>query len=415
MSGALLPVEAARALILDRVTPLGPVRLPLERVVDRVLAEAVDATRALPAFDDSAMDGYAVRAAECTPGRRLPVVGEVAAGAAGDAPVEPGTAVRIFTGAPVPPGADAILIQEDTRRHADAIEVLSAVAPGANIRRAGTDVEPGQRLLEPGRILTPGDVALLGALGRTRVDVYRAPVVAILSSGDELVEPDGPPPARGQVTNSNGIALAAAVRALGAEPRLLPVVRDDADAVRAALLAASRADAVLTVGGMSVGDHDHLGRQLSALCGADLALWRVAIRPGKPLGFGRLKDTWLFGLPGNPVSALVTFEVFVRPALLRLLGHDRVLRRLRRATLAHPLPAGGQREEYRRAALSWRQGRLEVDARRTQSSGALSSLAGADALLVLRAGARAQEAGETVDVLVLGPDSPLDRLSIVGG
>ncbi|MCA9527167.1 MAG: molybdopterin molybdenumtransferase MoeA, partial [Myxococcales bacterium] len=188
-----------------------------------------------------------------------------------------------------------------------------------------------------------------------------------------------------------------------------------ADAVRAALLAASRADVVITVGGMSVGDHDHLGRALSALCGADLGFWRVAIRPGKPFAFGRLNDAWVFGLPGNPVSALVTFEVFVRPALLRLLGHARVLRRLRPATLAHALPAGGGREEYRRARLGWRQGRLEVDADRSQSSGALSSLAGADALLVVRVGAPARAAGDAAEVLVLGPDSPLDRLSTDGG
>ena len=416
---ALLSVAEAQTLVLARVAPLSAERVPLELAGERVLAEDVVAGRALPAHTDSAMDGYAVRAADTPPGGRLPVVGAIAAGDAGEAPLAPGTATRIFTGAPLPPGADAVIIQENTVREGDHIVVQVAVLPGENVRHQGSDVALGTPVLAAGRALSPGDLALLGALGRTRVAVVRAPTVAILASGDELVEPDGPPPRRGQVVASVGVALAAAVRALGGVPHILPVVPDQAEATLAALQAATRADVVLTIGGMSVGEHDHMAEALTTVCGGTLAVHKVAIKPGKPFAFGYLEGTHgptcrLFGLPGNPVSALVTFEIFVRPALLALLGHARVLRRPVAACLAHDLSAGGGREEYRRATIRWVAGVRQVDARRPTSSGALASLAHADALLRVTPHAPAQPAGAWVDVLLLGPDFAPERLLLSG-
>jgi molybdopterin molybdotransferase len=414
---ALLSVPDALATVLARVAPLGPERVSLLDAVGRVLAESVTATRRLPAWDNSAMDGYAVRAADTrTPGVALPVAAAVAAGDAGDAPLPPGAAVRIFTGAPLPPGADAVVIQEDADTVAGAGTVTFRVSadPGDNIRRAGSDVEPGAALLAAGRTLTPGDLALLAAQARLTLAVHRAPRVAIVSSGNELVEIDAGEPGRGQIANTNAWALAAAVRAAGGVPRILPILRDDRAATEIALAeAAAGADLLLTSGGASVGDHDHVGPALKALSGEAFAFWKVALKPGKPLIFGRIGACTAFGLPGNPISALVTFEIFVRPALLRLQGHAACVRRPVSACTVGALAAGGPRTEYLRAALSGTSGPeagLWVDAGRPQGSGSLSSLAGADALIVRAPGCAAAQAGERVEVLLLGPDEPGLRL-----
>jgi molybdopterin molybdotransferase len=245
------------------------------------------------------------------------------------------------------------------------------------------------------------------------VAVHRPPRVAIVSSGNELVEIDAGEPGRGQIANTNAWALAAAVRAAGGEPRILPILRDDRAATEAALRdAAGATDVLITSGGASVGDHDHVGPVLKALSGNSLSFWKVAIRPGKPLLFGQIGATHAFGLPGNPISALVTFEVFVRPALLRLAGHAACLRRPTTGLTAAALPAGGNRTEYLRAAVRWdAAGVLHVDAGRSQGSGSLSSLAGADAFIVRAPGSPAAAAGERVEVLLLGPDEPASRLA----
>ncbi len=409
---ALLPVGEALDQILSRIEPLASERVSLLDAVDRVLAEPVVADRALPAHDDSAMDGYAVRSSDVpAPGLTLPVVGEVRAGEGGEAALAPGTAWRIFTGAPLPPGADAVIIQENARRDGDHVTFTEAATPGRNVRPRGSDLLPGRVLLEAGRPLRPGDVALLATLGRGWVPVVRRPVVALAASGDELVEPDGGPPRRGQVVNGNLYGLAAAVRALGAVPRLLPIIPDTAEATRAALAQAAEADALLTTGGMSVGEYDFIRDALRTLSGDRFGFWKVAIRPGKPIGFGHIGRCAVFGLPGNPVSALVTFEVFVRPALLRLMGHARVRRVPVGVVLERPLRAGGDREEYVRATVrADAHGALHVDTARPQGSGALSSVAGADALVIVPPGCPARDAGELAFALMLGPDDPAARL-----
>jgi molybdopterin molybdotransferase len=412
---SLLSVSEALSAVLARISPLGAERVDLLAATGRVAAETVVATRRLPAWDNSAMDGYALRAADATaPGTTLPVADAVAAGDAGERPLSAGTAARIFTGAPIPPGADAVVIQEDTEAADGRVTLRTVPRVGDNVRRAGSDVEPGQAVLSPGRPLTPGDLALAAAQGRLSVAVHRAPRVAIVSSGNELVEIDAGEPGRGQIANTNAWALAAAVRAAGGEPRILPILRDDREATERALRdAAASTDVLLTSGGASVGDHDHVGPVLRQLAGGALSFWKVAIRPGKPLLFGQIGAACAFGLPGNPISALVTFEVFVRPALLRLAGHAACLRRPTTGLTAAALPAGGNRTEYLRASLRWdATGALHVDAGRSQGSGNLSSLAGADAFIVRPAGCPAAAAGERVPVMLLGPDEPASRLSV---
>jgi molybdopterin molybdotransferase len=408
------PIEDALARLMARIEPLESERIPVEQAVGRVLQETVRASRMLPPWDNSAMDGYAVRAADLADlGAQdtLPVVDEVAAGDPGDRPLPPGAAARIFTGAPMPPGADTVVIQEDARRSGDRVAFTERPSDGANVRRAGTDVAVGAEILRPGRVLTPGDIGLMSALGRSGVDVTRVPVVAIAGSGDELVPPDAGVPGPGRIVNSNLAALSAAVAEAGATPRGLPNIPDTREATVAGLRAAARADAVLTSGGMSVGAYDFVRHALVELSGDAFEFWKVRVKPGKPLGFGFIDGAAVFGLPGNPISALVTFDLFVRPALLRMMGHTRVFRPVRAATLRAPIRAGGGRVEYlRAAAFRAPDGTFSVDARRNQSSGALSSLGGADALVIRPIGAPALDAGASVPVLVLGPDNPADRL-----
>ena len=406
----MITVDDALARLLAALTPLDAERVELTRAAGRVLAEDITARRRLPAFDNSAMDGYAVRAADVPrAGVTLPVAFEIPAGDIGDRPLPPGAAARIFTGAPLPPGANAVILQEDTTRDGDRATFTEAPTAGQHIRRAGSDVAPGAPVLTRGRVLTPGDLAALAAQGRSQLAVTRRPVVAITSTGDELIDVDGGEPGPGQIVNGNSLALAAAVEALGATARILPVIPDDRAATLAGLRRAARADVLITTGGVSVGDHDHVGHALRELSGDRFGFWKVRIKPGKPFAFGHIGDCAAFGLPGNPISALVTFEVLVRPAILRLAGHDRVVRRPVPATLAAPIPAGRGRREYRRATAEVRDGRLYVDPRRSQSSGALSSLAGADALVIVPIDGPARGEGETVDVLLLGTDGPLDR------
>ncbi len=409
----MLAVDDALARIIAALEPLQSQRIELTHAVDRVLAASITARRRLPAHDDSAMDGYAVRAADVPgPGATLTVVDEIPAGRTDARPLQPGTAARIFTGGCVPPGADAVMLQEDAARDGDRVTFTEGARPWQHIRRAGSDVQPGDAVLAAGRVLLPGDIAALAAQGRAQVAVRRRPIVAIASSGDELIDVDGGEPARGQIVNGNSLALAAAVRAIGGEPRILPVIPDDRAATERAIRAAARADVLLTTGGVSVGEYDFVGQTLAQLGGAKFEFWKVRIKPGKPFAFGHIGDCAAFGLPGNPISALVTFEVLVRPALLHLMGHRAIVRRPLEAVLDHDLAAGRGRREYKRGLVRRHAGRLHIDCRRNQSSGALSSLAGADALLPVPIGAPPRKAGETVQVLPLGPDGPLDRLPL---
>jgi len=350
--------------------------VPLAEAAGRVMRADTAARRTQPPFPASAMDGYAVRAADAGQGARLQVIGEAAAGRRYPGALGPGQAVRIFTGAPVPDGADTILIQEDAIRDGDVITVTEAPDPGAFVRPAGGDFVEGETIQAPQR-LTPRRIALLAAMNVSEVAAARRPVVALIPTGDELVLP-GETPGPDQIVSSNNFGLAAMIAAAGAVPLLCPIARDNAASLRAALDAAAGADIVVTLGGASVGEHDLVAKVYSEQ-GLELDFYKVAMRPGKPLMAGRIGRQMMLGLPGNPVSAMVCGEVFLRPVLAAAEGLPARPRSTMSAPLAHDLEANGPREHYMRAVLG-EDGALEVFS--NQDSSLVATLARANALIV---------------------------------
>jgi molybdopterin molybdotransferase len=396
----MLSVHEAKRRILDRVRLLEPEEVPIEAVRGRILADTIVAGRALPPWDNSAMDGFAARAADL-PGE-LPVVGSIAAGSPPDRELAPGTAVRIMTGAPMPRGADLVVMKEEAEEvAADRIRLPAATA-GQHVRRAGEDIALGERVLVAGAALAPGEVAVLASLGMARVRVGRRPRIAILSTGDELC-PVGGTPAPGQIFSSNEHGLAAQAADAGAEVLSTSLVRDDPAALDRALIAALEADVVVTSGGVSVGDHDHV-RAAMAMTGIAIDFWKVAMRPGKPVAFGvAQRGALVFGLPGNPVSSMVSFELFVRPALLALAGASEVDRPRAEVTLAAAVDKEPGRAHYLRAALVRHGDRLEARPHARQGSGMLSSLIRVDALLEVAAESGDLPAGARCTALLLRP------------
>ncbi len=347
---ALLPVEDALERMLEGLQPTGAERVGLDAALGRTLAGPIAARRDQPPFPASAMDGYAVRAADTAAvPAELSVIGQSRAGEAFSGRMKAGETVRIFTGAPVPRGADAVLIQENTEVIAPArVRVLESVAEGAFIRRRGLDFARGEVLLDAGRLIDARAIGLAAAMNNAEVAVRRRPEVAILATGDELVPP-GTEPGPDQIIGSNGAALAAFVREAGGHPRDLGIAPDDATEIARRLDTAGGASLVLTIGGASVGEHDLVHHALSQL-GIRLEFWKIAMRPGKPLMFARRARRLIIGLPGNPVSAQVCARIFVRPILDKLLGRPAAARE-RTASLGAPLPANDQRQDYLRARL----------------------------------------------------------------
>lgn len=395
----LIPVAEALGRILALARPLGIEGVPLTQVAGRVLAADVVATRDQPPFDASAMDGYAVRASEAMAGARLRVVGTAAAGRAHDGRLPEGAAVRIFTGAPVPEGADAILIQENADRLEGEVFVREVPRRGDFIRPRGMDFPGGFRLTAPRR-LAPRDVALIASMNMARVAVARRPVVALIPTGDELVEP-GEAPGRDQIVSSNPYGLAAMVAAAGALPRLCPIARDDRGSLIASLKAAKGADFIVTLGGASVGEHDLVASVYGGV-GLKLDFLKVAMRPGKPLMAGQLGDAVMLGLPGNPVSAMVCGEIFLRPALDRALGLPSGPRARRTGRLETPLEANGGREHYiRAAAVEHADGIPRLSSLSRQDSNLLATLSEANALVVRAPHAPAAASGEMVEFVPL--------------
>lgn len=371
----MISVDEAHAALAKLVQPLPAEHIALRQSAGRVLIEDVTTTRLQPPFDASAMDGYALKRAEVEPDALFKVVGESAAGRGFDGTVGPGQTVRIFTGAPVPKGADTVVIQEDVTRRDDLITLGHAIDGKDNIRPAGGDFKPGQGLGAPRR-LRPADVALLAAMNISTVPVARKPVVAILSTGDELVEP-GETPGPDQIIASNSYGLAAQIEALGAEVRVLPIARDSEASLRLCFGLAQGADLLVTIGGASVGDHDLVG-PVAASLGMEQSFYKVAMRPGKPLLAGRLGDMAMVGLPGNPVSALVCGTVFVAPMIRRMLGLTVQTEGLLTARLGVDLAANGTRAHYMRAQVAADM----ITPASSQDSSLLRVLADANALLV---------------------------------
>ena len=391
----MISVSEALERLFALVEPTATETVPLAEAHGRVLARDAVAQRTQPPFPASAMDGYAVRAAEATKGQTLKVVGESAAGHRWAHTLPEGAAVRIFTGAPVPDGADTILIQENATREGDRITVNEAPITGEYVRPAGGDFRTGETLPAPRR-LTPRCVALLAAMNVAEVTVHRRPVVALIPTGDELVLP-GEQPGPDQIVSSNNFGLAAMISALGATPRLCPIARDNRDSLVAALDAARDANFIVTLGGASVGDHDLVADVLGEE-GLSLDFYKIAMRPGKPLMAGRLARAVMLGLPGNPVSAMVCGEVFLAPALDAAMGLPAQARATQEARLAHGLDKNGPREHYMRACIL-ENGTCEVF--ENQDSSLVATLAKANALVVRPANAAAASPGERVRYIAL--------------
>lgn len=401
-----LTVDEAQALILEATPTLGAETISAFDSPGRVLAETIVSTRRHPPADSSAMDGYAVlrrdlRGASATAPVRLPVVYEVPAGGHAPRALEAGEAARIFTGAPVPPGADAVVRQEDTTAVGDEVGIIIEPQPRDHIRDGGEDFEIGDQLIDPGVVLGASHLGVLASLGRTVVSVHQRPNVAILSGGDELVEPDRPADS-GQIVSSNSYTIAAQCREIGARPVYLGIAKDRPEEIEAHLRAGLRADVIVSSAGVSVGDHDHV-RDVLEKVGCRLRFWGVLMKPGYPLAFGVIESTGtlVFGLPGNPVSAAVTFEEFVRPALRRMMGHRSVHRPVVRARLAEALRKKPGRLHFVRVTLGSLDGNYVATPTSNQSSGVLTSMIRGQGLAIFPLEADKIEAGAEVDVQIL--------------
>jgi molybdopterin molybdotransferase len=403
---ALLSVEEALSRVLDGVEPLPSETVPIAEASGRVLAADLAALRSQPPAAVSAMDGYAVRAADVAGGRaELKLIGEVAAGRPFAGSVGPGQAARIFTGGVVPPGADAVVVQEETERRGDVVVIAGSTQPGKHIRREALDFARGQVLLHRGRRLSARDIALAAAMNHADIPVRRRPKVAILATGDELVPPGtSPGPGPGQIVSANGLALSAFTRAEGAEARDFGIVPDRIEPTVAALdrMRGWGADVLVTTGGASVGEHD-LVQQALAAQGMALAFWKVAVRPGRPMMHGRIGQTRVLGLPGNPVSAYVCAFLFLTPLLRRLMGRPDLSPPTESAVLGRELGQNDERADYLRGKLERREdGTLVATAFEVQDSSMLAPLADADCLIIREPYAPALPAGSRCAILKLG-------------
>ena len=404
----MLSVEDALERIISRVEALGIERVEIMTALGRVLAEPIVSRATIPPWANSSMDGYAVRSRD-TNGEsvELTVVGRIIAGVMPSRPLGAGESMRIFTGAPLPEGADAVVPQEDVTTDGERVRIRGRIAPGAYVRRAGEDVRTGDVVVEPGGPIGAAEVGLLATLGYSQVRVYRRPRVAILSTGDEIADL-GTQPGPAQIPNTNTYSLMAQVTEAGAEPVNLGVAPDQLDAITERVRwGLGSADALVTSAGVSVGELD-LVREALERSGAELHLWRVSMRPGKPITFGTRDRRPVFGLPGNPVSAMVTFELFVRPALRRMQGAHVIDRPRLRARALEPIANPGSRRGYLRVTL--KEDARGYGARLTgdQGSAILRSMVLADGLAVV-APDTTIAAGETVDVIVLRALEPRTR------
>lgn len=401
----MLLVEEALAIILENITPLESERTPLLECVGRVLREDVYAVEAVPPWDNSAMDGFAVRAEDIRTASpenpiRLEVLEDLPAGAMTSTPVRKGEAIRIMTGAPLPEGADSVIPVEETEPAGQReILILASLEEGRNVRYRGEDVEKGQMVLSAGLPLHPPEIGLLAALGCQRVEVTRVPEVAILATGNEIADL-GETLAPGQIRNSNSYSLAAQVMGCGARVKLLGVAIDTPASLRQKLEEGFQADVLLTTGGVSVGDYDHVKATFQEV-GAEIKLWQVAMRPGKPLVFGLRGKKPFFGIPGNPVATVVSFEEFVRPALRKMMGYGCLCNPTITARLEERLEKKPGRRYYIRVRLRCENGEYRATTTGPQGSGILTSLVSAHGLAILPEEVTAMEAGEIVPVRLL--------------
>lgn len=394
----MLDLDEAQRRLLSNARALGVERVPVDAAIDRVLARDVRATLALPAFEHSAMDGYAIELA--SGGATRAVAGESRAGGEPPPALERGTAMRIFTGAPTPAGTDAVVMQEETRREGDVLHLTGSPRAGDHIRRRGEDVAEGALALARGTRLRPGHVPLLLTFGATAPHVVRRPIVSVLANGDELREPSTPE-RPGTIVETNGPMIAAMARAAGADVRLLPIAPDDPAILRDAIeQALAGSDVVFTIGGVSVGEHDLVRPALEA-AGVAIDFWKVAIKPGKPLAVGRRGATYVLGLPGNVVSAAITFTLFGAPLVRALGGDPDPLPRRLHARLERDVPHRPGRLELVRATTRFEHGVRVVTPLSSQASGSIVSIGWADAAIVVPKESTGIAAGSSVEVVEL--------------
>ncbi len=401
----MISIEEALDLILGQVRALPPIRLPLTETLGRALAEDVFSQDDIPPFDNSAMDGFAVRAedlrgATAAAPAALRLTETIQAGGNSERPVQSGEAAKIMTGAPVPPGADTVVKVEVTEEREGRVFISEDPGEGANIRQAGEDIESGDRVLERGDPIGPAEMGLLASVGRAEVEVHGAPRIAIIATGSELVPP-GTPLAAGQIRDSNSYTLFSLCREMGLEPDRLGIAPDEYSATRQMIEAGLDYDVLLTSGGVSVGEFDFV-KEVQDDLGVERLLWKVAMKPGKPLVFGRRGDALVFGTPGNPVAVMVAFEVFIRPALVKMMGFARYRRPLRRAVLDEPVRnRHGRVHVMRVRAREETDGRWHVRSTGPQGSGILRSMHLANGLIFIPTDSPQMEPGEEVDLMLL--------------
>jgi molybdopterin molybdotransferase len=400
----MITVEEALDKILSRIEPLGSERVSILEALGRVMAEDIYAHRDIPPLDNSGMDGYAARSEDIENASsnhpvRLEVIEDLPAGSIPKKRVEKGRAIRIMTGAPIPKGADTIVPVEDTKREDGFVSIFQTVPPGEYIRKAGEDVRKGECAISRGDLIRPAEVGMLASVGRSFVSVYQRPLVAILCTGEELVDVDGDLE-EVKIISSNSYTLAAQVRDCGAIPIQLGIARDQKKEIREKLVQGMRADVLISSAEVSVGDYDFVKEALNEL-GMEMVFWRVAMKPGKPLAFGTIQGKPVFGLPGNPVSSMVSFEQFVRPSLLKMMGHSQLFRPVIEAILKGDIQKKPGRRHFIRASVSFEKDRYSVTLMGAQGSGILKSMARANGLIIIPEDREIVRAGETVKVQVL--------------
>ncbi len=400
-----IQVQEALDQILSQIEFKGVEKIPLDQALGRVLAEDIVSRINNPPMDNSAMDGYALIAEDiqsATPENpiKLEMVEEIAAGYTAKRVLRPGQTMRIMTGAPIPTGANAVLMQEDTQKDGNSILCLDKADVEENIRQAGEDVKVGDQVIKKGTTLTPAHIGMLAVVGRSQIAVGQRPVVSILSTGDEVLEldetPEGP-----QIFNSNGHMLAAQIKSAGGIPIYLGIAKDTEKALMEKFEWALKADIVVSSGGVSVGDYDLVKASLKKM-GQDMLFWKVAMKPGKPLAFGHIDKIPIFGLPGNPVSSFVSFEQFVRPSLRKVLGCSDLSHKTVQAKLTRTIKKKAGRLHFLSAIVSWTDGEYTVTPAGEQGSGILKSAANANGLLVFPLEDEKIEEGQQVAVQLLG-------------
>lgn len=399
----MLTFTEARTLILASLSPLGVERICLPAALNRVAAEDLLAVADLPPMDNSAMDGFAVRTADCDAGASLAISGYLPAGGELGIAVTPGNAVRIMTGAPIPPGADAVIPWEECTEADGRISPTAKVKQGQHIRWHGEDVAAGSVVVAAGSVIRPAQISMLASCGHVLIPVHSRPRVAILSTGDELVEL-GQTAGPGKIINSNSLALAAAVAACGAEPVMLGIARDNLDDHRCKLADGLACDALITSAGVSAGDRD-LVREVLTELGVEQQFWKILIKPGHPTAFGLHGAKPVFSLPGNPVSSLVTFEMFVKPALLKMMGYPRPVSPTISAILREEVKKKAGRVNFLRVRLmAADDGTIYATTAGDQNTGILTTLLHADGLGILPSDETHFAAGSSIDVQVINPD-----------